>query len=119
MTESFWSFKIADILNSVILLVTIWAIIYGPAHAVEITRRQDAIRDAIDRKRRILSTLMRTRKVVMDPAHVGALNEIQLEFSENQEVVGSYRAYIANLSDTVPAPGNALDNFLKRRSDLF
>jgi hypothetical protein len=67
MPEAFWSVKLADILNAIILLVTIWAIIYGPAHAVEITRRQDAARDAVARKRRILSALMRTRKVVMNP----------------------------------------------------
>jgi hypothetical protein len=119
MPEAFWSFKLADILNAIILLVTIWAIIYGPAHAVEITRRQDSIRDAITRKRRILSTLMRTRRVVMDPGHVGALNEIQLEFSDDSNVISAFKAYISNLSDTVPAPGNALDNFMKRRSDLF
>jgi hypothetical protein len=119
MTDSFWSVRLADILNAAILLVTIWAIVYGPAHAVEITRRQDAIRDALERKRRILSSLMRTRKAIMDPAHVGALNEIQLEFSGDPDVIASYRSYIANLSDTVPPPGNALDNFIKRRSDLF
>jgi hypothetical protein len=119
MPEAFWSVRLPDILNAIILLVTIWAIIYGPAHAVEITRRQDAARDAVARKRRILSTLMRTRKVVMNPDHVGALNEIQLEFSEDHAVISAYRAYIANLSDTVPAPGNDLDNFLKRRGDLF
>jgi hypothetical protein len=119
MPEAFWSFKLADILNTIILLVTIWAIVYGPAHAVEITRRQDSIRDALARKRRILSTLMRTRRVVMDPDHVGALNEIQLEFSDDNSVISAFRAYIANLSDTVPAPGNALENFMKRRRDLF
>jgi len=119
MPESFWTFKLADLLNAAILLVTIWAIIYGPAHAVEITRKQDAIRDAVARKRRILATLMRTRKVSMNPEHVGALNEIQLEFAETPDVITAYRAYIANLSETVPQPGNALDNFLKRRADLF
>jgi hypothetical protein len=119
MTDSFWSVRLADILNATILLVTIWALIYGPARAVEITRRQDAIRDALARKRRILSTLMRTRKAIMDPAHVGALNEIQLEFSGDSEVIAAYRSYMANLSETVPAPGNALDNFFKRRNDLF
>jgi hypothetical protein len=119
MPESFWSFRLADFLNSLILLVTIWAIIYGPARAVEITRRQESLRDAVARKRRILSALMRTRKVAMNPDHVGALNEIQLEFSDDQDVIAAYRAYIANLSETVPPPGNALENFLTRRTDLF
>jgi hypothetical protein len=47
------------------------------------------------------------------------LNEIQLEFAVDQTVISAYRAYIANLSETVPEPGNSLDNFLKRRGDLF
>jgi hypothetical protein len=59
MPELFWSVRLPDILNAIILLVTIWAIIYGPAHAVEITRRQDAARDAVARKRRILLLQLR------------------------------------------------------------
>jgi hypothetical protein len=29
MPEAFWSLRLPDILNAIILLVTIWAIIYG------------------------------------------------------------------------------------------
>ncbi len=87
--------------------------------AVEITKNRDIQRDAEARKRLILSTLMRTRKMVMNADHVGALNQVQLEFFKHTDVLLAYKAYIANLSDTVPTPGNALDNFLARRSDLF
>ena len=62
---------------------------------------------------------MRTRKTNMNPEHVGALNQIQLEFSNHPTVITAYRNYIANLSEVVPPPGNALDNFFARRSDLF
>jgi hypothetical protein len=62
---------------------------------------------------------MRTRKMAMNADHVGALNQVQLQFFNHADVILAYKAYIANLSDTVPAPGNALDNFLARRSDLF
>ena len=62
---------------------------------------------------------MRTRKTNMNTEHVGALNQIQLEFYNHPPVITAYRNYIANLSETVPAAGNDLDNFMKRRSDLF
>lgn len=118
-TEPFLTLKLSDIINALILIATIVAIIYGPLKAVEITRKKDTERDAASRKRQILSTLMRTRKTVMNPDHVGALNQVQLEFFGHRSVTDAYKAYIENLSDTVPQPGNALDNFLKRRNDLF
>ncbi|KWV59823.1 hypothetical protein AS156_30325 [Bradyrhizobium macuxiense] len=119
MTESFWTLKLTDCINFAILAATIVAIVYGPIRAVEITRHKDIERDAETRKRLILSTLMRTRKMVMHPDHVSALNQVQLEFFNYQMVVDAYRAYIANLSETVPPPGNDLRNFLTRRNDLF
>lgn len=118
-TESFWALRLPDVINSLILIVTIVAIIYGPLKAVEITRKKDLEREAAARKRLILSTLMRTRKTVMNPDHVGALNQIQLEFFTHDAVITAYKSYIANLSETVPPPGNPLDNFMKRRNDLF
>jgi hypothetical protein len=117
--ESFWTLRLPDVINALILLATIAAIIYGPIKAVDIARRRDVERDADARKRLILSTLMRTRKTVMNLEHVGALNQIQLEFFNHPVVIAAYKNYIANLSDTVPPPGNALENFMKRRSDLF
>ena len=119
MTDSFWTLKLSDFINFAILIVTILAIIYGPIRAVEITRRKDLERDADARKRRILAALMSTRKMSMHPDHVGALNQVQLEFFGNQQVMDAYRAYIANLSETVPQPGNDLQNFLNRRNDRF
>jgi hypothetical protein len=112
--ESFWTLKLSDCINFLILIATVIAIVYGPIKAVEITRKKDIERDADARKRLILSTLMRTRKMVMNADHVGALNQVQLEFFNHADVILAYKAYIANLSETVPAPGNALDNFLAR-----
>ncbi len=119
MTEPFWTLKLADCINFAILLVTIAAIVYGPIKAVEITRRKDLERDAESRKRQILATLMRTRKMTVHPDHVSALNQVQLEFFNHPTVIDAYRGYIANLSQTVPPPGNDLHNFLTRRNDRF
>jgi hypothetical protein len=117
--ETFWSIKIADVINAAILIATIVAIVYGPLRAVQITRKKDLERDADARKRAILAALMRTRKMTMHPDHVGALNQVQLEFFNFAQVVDTYRAYIANLSETIPQPGNDLNNFLTRRNDRF
>ncbi|MGX4804848.1 DUF6680 family protein [Bradyrhizobium guangdongense] len=118
-SEAFWTIKLADCINFGILIATIAAIIYGPIRAVEITRQKDIERDAEARKRLILSALMRTRKMTMHPDHVGALNQVQLEFFASPPVIAAFRGYVANLSEAVPAPGNDLNNFLTRRSDLF
>src|SRR5688572_28732942 len=99
LAESFWTFKITDVVNALILMATIVAIIYGPIKAVEITRRLDREREALGRKRHVLATLMRTRRTSMHPDHVGALNLVQLEFHETPKVLAAYRAYIANLSE--------------------
>lgn len=117
--ESFWSIRFADVVNSLILVVTIVAIIYGPIKAVDISRKQDIARDSLARKRSILTALMRTRKMGMNPDHVGALNQVQVEFYDHQKVVETYKSYISNLSESVPSPGNDLDNFITRRNDLF
>ncbi|MET4479631.1 DUF6680 family protein [Bradyrhizobium sp. F1.13.3] len=117
--EPFWTLKLADCINFLILFATIVAIVYGPIKAVEITRKKDLERDADARKRVILSALMRTRKMVMNADHVGALNQVQLEFFDHADVLQAYKAYMGNLSEAVPAPGNQLDNFLARRTDLF
>ena len=73
MTEPFWTLKLADCINFAILIATVAAIVYGPIKAVEITRRKDLERDAESRKRRIIATLMRTRKMAVRPDHVSAL----------------------------------------------
>jgi len=44
---------------------------------------------------------------------------VQLEFFSHPKVIDTYRAYIANLSETAPPPGNDLQNFLTRRNDRF
>lgn len=118
-SSEFWSMRITDVINFAILIATIVAIVYGPIKAVEMTRQKDRDRDHEARKRQILAALMRTRRITMHPDHVGALNQIQLEFLEHPSVITAYRNYIANLSEQVPLPGNALENFLNRRNDLF
>jgi hypothetical protein len=118
-TETFWTLKLSDIINFLILLATIFAIYFGPIRAVEISRRNDEIREAARRKREIFSSLMRTRQVRVDPSHVWALNLVQLEFADYDDVLRAHRDYISTLSEAMPQPGPALDAFIARRTDRF
>jgi hypothetical protein len=117
--ETFWSLKLSDVINFLILVATIVAIYFGPIKAVEISRRNDEIREAARRKREIFAPLMRTRRAAMTADHVWALNLIQLEFATNDAVVRAHKEYIANLYEVAPEPGPALDAFIQRRTDRF
>ncbi len=119
MQESFWSLKLSDIINMLILIVTIFAIYLGPIRAVEVARRNDVAREATRRQRDIFAALMRTRNATLMPEHVWALNLIQVEFAHNDSIINAYKNYIAHLSRVVAAPGPALDAFLRERRDLF
>jgi hypothetical protein len=117
--EAFWSLRISDCISFAILLATIFAIYFGPIRAVEVSRRNDLRREAARRQRDIFAALMRTRAVVINPDQVWSLNLIQLEFYGYEQVQTAYKSYIANLSETIPAPGPPLDAFNQKRRDLF
>jgi Family of unknown function (DUF6680) len=117
--ESFWSLKLSDVVNMLILLATIFAIYFGPIRAVEISRRNDEVREAARRKREIFAALMRTRRALISPDRVWALNLIQVEFFDHERVIRAYTDFIAMLNEVAPDPGPALENFLRRRNDAF
>lgn len=102
-----------------ILLATIIAIVYGPVKAVKITRILDKERSERDRKFQLLSDLMRTRQARLDPAHVGALNLIELEFYGEEKIIRAYRKYIGHLSTTIPTPKSDENRWSDKREDLF
>jgi hypothetical protein len=119
MHESFWSLRFSDIINIVILIVTIFAIYYGPIRAVEVARQNDVVREAVRRQREIFAALMRTRNATLMPEHVWALNLIQVEFARSDSIIDAYKGYIAHLGRVAPTPGPALDPFIRERRDLF
>ena len=108
-----------DVVNALILVATVVAIWFGPLKAVEAATKKEELRDATRRKREIFAALMRTRRTYMNPDHVAALNLVQLEFLNFENVLQAYKDYIKNLSEPVPAPGPALDALVLRRQDLF
>lgn len=106
-------------LNACILVVTVFAIWFGPIRAVKITRELDERRENRSRKYAILSDLMRTRRARIDPTHVGALNLIELEFYEQKGVIDAFRLYSRNLATREPVEIDDAERFYQERDDLF
>lgn len=79
-SSGFWCFQLKDLINSLVLIVTVFAIIYGPVVAVKISRSQENLREKIRRQYDIFHNLIKTRRMVLAPDHVTALNLVQIEF---------------------------------------
>ena len=84
-----------------VALATISAIFLGPLLAILVARYLDGLRADKARKLEIFRTLMRTRGLPMDREHVGALNLVQVEFIDHQDVIGAWKAYL-DLGEELP-----------------
>jgi hypothetical protein len=115
MAGDFWSLQFKDVLNIVLLFLTVIAIFWGPIRAVQITRANDLSRE--DRRRRldIFNSLMKTRRILLAPDRVMALNLVQSEFYTDSRVMESYKRYIEHFSQPVPKDAQY---FLDAREDL-
>jgi hypothetical protein len=102
-----------------LLAATIFAIIYGPVKAVKITRDLDTRREERTRKYSILSDLMKTRRARLDPLHVAALNLVELEFYEAQDVKNAFENYVAHLNSHFPIEPDASQRHHQKSDDLF
>ena len=60
------------------------------------TRWIDVWRDRRTRRMEIFKTLMRTRRVPITPEHVGALNLIEIEFSDDKDVIDRWRELLTH-----------------------
>jgi len=119
MSDSFWSLHIGEVINALILVATVAAITYGPVFALNRSASKEVERESHKRRRDLVAALMKTRRMFMHPGHIAALNLIQLEYSNSNDVMELFRSYIRHLGDVVPAPGNDQQNFLARREDIF
>lgn len=77
--------------ESVIAILTLIAIATTPFTSVFVTRRIDYRREARNRQMDVFRTLMRTRRVPMSADHVGALNLIEIEFTNDAGIVAAWR----------------------------
>lgn len=83
------------------------AIFTSPVVALEIQKRLDEKRAHRDRKMAIFRKLMTTRGTQMAPAHVEALNGIEVEFyakeGPDKKVLDAWRLYMTHVNTQVPA----------------
>lgn len=89
-----------------ILMITATAI--SPLIAVQVTRFLDDRNEEQGRKLDIFKTLMATRAYNLSPAHVQALNSIDLEFSakkaSEKAVLDVWQQYLDHLGETQMEP---------------
>jgi len=117
MTD-FWAFQAKDVINILILAVTIVAVFFGPIRAVTVARQEETKAARIRQKSEIFASLMKTRRFQLDAEHVAALNLIQVYFSDEATVLAAYKAYIRLLSRRL-LPGVTDESFWKERDDAF
>lgn len=116
--NDFWVFQAKDLVNILILLITAWAVFYGPIRAVKVAREQETQAARVRQKAEIFATLMKTRRFQLDPEHVAALNLIQVFFGDEPAVLAAYKGYIRLLSRKA-IPGVADESLWKERDDAF
>jgi len=103
-------------------VVTVAAIVSSPIIALEVQKRLDDRRAALDRKMMIFRKLMTTRATQLSPAHVEALNGIEVEFyatsGPDKKVLDAWRQYINHLNRPT-GDGEALNRWVETKSGLL
>jgi hypothetical protein len=117
--DGFFCLQAKDFTNFAILIATIFAIVYGAIKAVKIARKNDAENEQRKRRYEIFYNLMKTRRLVLMPEHIAALNLIQLEFYGNENVIQAYKKYIEHLNLPLPKDSNEHKKFFDDRNDRF
>jgi hypothetical protein len=83
-------------------VVMVGAVILGPILAVQAQKLIEAWKQKKDRKTWVFKTLMATRGTQLSPAHVQALNMIDLEFSpkkpKEHSVLDAWKVYLDHLA---------------------
>jgi Family of unknown function (DUF6680) len=102
--------------------LTIAAILLSPLIALEVQRRVDEHRQRQKRRLEIFARLMTTRTTQMAPAHVEALNGIEVEFYAKtgpaKKVLDAWRLYVVHL-DTPVGEGDAAQRWVEKKTDLL
>jgi uncharacterized protein DUF6680 len=95
----------------------VWATIFGPVIAVAISLWNEARAARRNRRNWVFSTLMGTRASPYHGDHVRALNNVLVEFPNDEDVLVAWRAYLTHLN---PAFNDANANaWAERRRDLL
>lgn len=81
-------------------ILTIIALVGGPIAAVLVTRHLDDKRQYASRRMDVFRTLMRTRRTVLHPDHIGALNLVEIEYSNDKHVLTAWKALFTNFGSS-------------------
>jgi hypothetical protein len=88
-------------------ILTIIAILAGPAAAIQVQVYLEKRRELRRRKIHVFRELMITRNLQLAPRHVEALNGIQMEFAGDEktekEVIDAWQLYLTNLNNREPS----------------
>jgi hypothetical protein len=82
----------------------VFATLFGPIFAVLMTRYLDEKRQIKERRMTVFRALMGTRKAVLSPDRVTALNMIEIEFYGIQPVQQAYRDVMNHINHPKPVP---------------
>lgn len=100
-------------MDTIIALLTVFAIFTGPIFALQIQKKLDERKDRKQRRFWVFRSLMVTRGTGLSPVHVEALNAIDIEFSgtdHNDKLVREkWKEYLDHLS--VKPPEKASDDW--------
>jgi hypothetical protein len=85
---------------TLIELLTLIALVAGPISAIFITRHLDDKRQYAARRMDVFRTLMRTRRTVLHPDHIGALNLVEIEYARDPAVLTAWKALFTNFGSS-------------------
>jgi hypothetical protein len=103
-------------------VISVVAIVFSPIVALEVQKQLDDRRTKLDRKMAIFRKLMTTRGTQLSPAHVEALNAIEVEFyakgGPDKKVLDAWRLYINHLNSRA-GEGEALNRWVEKKNGLL
>jgi hypothetical protein len=76
----------------------------GPVFAVLMTRHIDSVRQTRERRLNIFRVLMATRRALLSPEKVTALNMVEIEFYGMRSVQDVHREVMAHINAPRPLP---------------
>lgn len=100
-------------------VLMILATALSPLIAVQVTRHLDDRNEVQGRKLQVFKTLMATRAYTLAPAHVEALNRIDLEFSSKRPVEKAILDVWAQYLDHLGDKNMSAEVWGSRRADLL
>lgn len=100
-TNSGW---LTILITGLVGIISIIAIIVAPIIALKVRKEIEESKEKNQRKLGIFKTLMATRAARLSPAHVEALNMIDIEFYGIEKILKSWRLYQYHLNSPISEP---------------